>query len=144
MAAKKPVPHEPKVPAPEPVAAPKTLSFQGHEFTMKVGASLPADIDRATPKVTALPFKAWFDAMPHAEKPEVFLPNSFWLVQRKVPADKLTPGYIRTKIRTVFNAWRDASPSHKAVDLKLYYRDSDYEGQGPGMSIFTQVIPPQG
>ena len=140
---------KPAVPASVPPAPPpverEVLTFGGMQFALDFNTALP-DMPLTGARSPELPFRGWYDKAAATLTPErsqmhIFLPRAFWTGVRKVAEDKLTSGYVRSKLRNVFNAWN--TDKNLAYELLIYDRPDGLPGdtanQGPGHSVWVRL-----
>lgn len=112
----------------------------GITFTMEVWPEIPVTSGRARSSLE-LPFKSWFPQMAH--NAHVFLPTRFWTDERNVDPERVTPAYVKSKIRDAFRKWQaDDAEGRKGHSLVLIARDpGDDNGRftEAGMSVFMQI-----
>lgn len=135
--------HTPAPPESGGDAAVKTVKAGKREFVIEVVSSIPEDALKRAPSALALPFKDWFDQMPH--NGHIFLPDSFW-TERGTAADKLDKKYVSGKVRSAFNVWKDGKPQHKDTHSLIIVerqkgqpRDANRTYEEHGFSLYMQI-----
>lgn len=120
-------------------------------FDISVSVPVPTDLPKRAPRASELPFKGKFSEMlPKAlagQQPHLFIPDDYWTTIRKVPADKLTPSFVKDKVAGQFRAWqyvhKDGKNTkvfvkgHEGVILTTVYRPAGSEGfPNGGLSVW--------
>lgn len=92
----------------------RTFSFDEADFSITVPANIPS-----APRANELPFKAWYAKFAQealdGKQPHLFVPHAYWTDAREVPAEKVTDGYSKTKLRDQFNGFKKVTEI-KGVD----------------------------